>query len=152
MGNYVKFSLTPGEQNDLRRYVPDDVVRTIWSDASDDDEIVSEVESVIVDIEAEVDSRLARKYNVPFQDPVPPVVIQISTVLVAEAVFMRSNGANDIVSDAAEAKRSMLESILNGDIVIAGATVSSDESAAPPTSRVIRGGEDRLMYRESLEF
>jgi len=149
---YIRFSLDPSQPNDLRRYVPDDVVRTIWSDLQDDAAIEAEVNAVIVDVEAEIDSRLARKYNVPFQDPIPPVVVQISAVLVAEAVYLRSNGSNDQISAAAESRRAMLESILNGDIVIAGATVMSDVSASPPTSRVIRGGEDKIMTRDSLEF
>ena len=92
MGNYVRFSLTPGEPNDLRRYVPDDTIRTIWVDAADDSEIEAGVEEIIGDVEAEIDSRLAQHYVVPFADPPPPAIVGIACVLVAEAVYLRSNG------------------------------------------------------------
>lgn len=147
---YVNFSLTGGT-NDLRKYITDESVRAIFADYSSDAEIEAAVDEIINDVSAEIDARLARRYAVPFTSA-PDVIANIAAVLAVEAFYIRANGSNEVIADAADAKRTILESIENGDLVIPGVSIATDDAAAPPTTAVSRGGEDRKMIFSDLEF
>jgi len=92
-------------------------------------------DQVVANAQAEVDGILGQRYTVPFQNPVPAVVVDATTKFVAEKLYSRRglDGEKNPWSKKASDARTLLKQIAKGEIPLTPSAAREKPSASAIT-------------------
>lgn len=92
-------------------------------------------DQIVANAQAEVDGILGQRYTVPFQNPVPAIVVDATTKLVAERLYSRRglDGEKNPWSKKASDVRALLKTIAKGEVPLTPAAAREKPSASAIT-------------------
>jgi phage gp36-like protein len=92
-------------------------------------------DQVVANAQAEVDGLLGQRYAVPFQNPVPAIVVDATTKFVAEKLYSRRglDGEKNPWSKKAADVRALLKQIAKGEVPLTPAASREKPSASAIT-------------------
>lgn len=92
-------------------------------------------DQVVANAQAEVDGILGQRYTVPFQNPVPALVVDATTKLVAERLYSRRglDGDKNPWAKKASEIRAILKAIAKGEMPLTPSATREKPSASAIT-------------------
>lgn len=106
------------------------------------------VDNAITEAAAEVDSYCAKRHTVPFQPPVPSMIIKVCKDIAVYNVWSLKNAVPDDSDDRYKKAVSYLEKIANGTVELGGDSPEEIDDGGPAAGK---SSEDRRFSMDNME-
>ena len=93
------------------------------------------IADAIAEAEAEVDSYCAKRHTVPFQSPVPAMIVKVCKDIAVYNVYFLKNAASEKVSDRYQKAVSYLKDVAKGIVDLGGEAAPEIDDGGPAAGK-----------------